>query len=133
MPSECSPARRLPRPHLGMPAAPPADHLTAAAGDAAVHCPHAGGAAPCGDISPAAMYCANYAATCSSADSFADTAACEALYDSYAPGTAGDTSGATQGCIRCELCTLINAPWAVQRILRYFIHRAGLRSRLTNH
>ena len=95
------------------------DHLEAAGTDAATHCPHASGAAPCGDLSPATMYCANYAATCSSADSFADTAACAALYDSYAPGTAGDTSGATQGCIRCESApgpegsTLPSAPHAI--------------------
>ena len=93
------------------------DHLgVAASTDAATHCPHASGAAPCGDLSPATMYCANYAATCSSADSFADTAACVALYDSYAPGTAGAMSGATQACIRCEcfyplrLCWLRNLP-----------------------
>ena len=72
--------------------------------DRATHCPHAAGAAPCADATPASeravAFCMNYASTCG--DWPSDTP-CEEWFDAAAEGNEGDGAGATKACYEYHL------------------------------
>lgn len=79
-------------------------HATvASAGDAELHCPHAGpsGAATCvaGDAPTCETYCATYFTNCKDdLNSYVDMADCMGQCGAWYPGTAGMTMGDTIGC-----------------------------------
>ena len=89
------------------------DHLGAAASDAFLHCPHAGGDAVCVAPAPVAQtateFCTAYDTTCAGEPNpFADTAACETWYTAAPAGTladpiSGTAAGDTRACYQYHL------------------------------
>lgn len=76
-------------------------HLEAAVTAPSTHCPHAGGAAPCG-VDATSTFCAAYSTICPSSTAFPN-GTCATKFAALPVGVTGATSGATQACYEYHL------------------------------